>query len=137
MKSARRLPAKEIIRRYFKCLCDQKTGGIVKDDRYKLELLLNQAGVSVGMRAVEQQAHACSDKTGGRPAAAIELPDGTIVTGKTGPLLGAAASALLNALKRLAGIDQELDLVSAHAIEPIQTLKTQYLGSRNPPPAHG
>ena len=62
----------------------------------------------------------------------VELPDGTIVTGKTGPLLGAAASALLNALKRLAGIDQELDLVSAHAIEPIQTLKTQYLGSRNP-----
>lgn len=123
---------KEIIRRYFKCLCDQKTGGIVKDDRYKLELLLNQAGVSVGMRAVEQQAHACSDKTGGRPAVAIELPDGTIVTGKTGPLLGAAASALLNALKRLAGIDQELNLVSAHAIEPIQTLKTQYLGSRNP-----
>ena len=123
---------KEIIRRYFKCLCDQKTGGIVKDDRYKLELLLNQAGVSVGMRAVEQQAHACSDKTGGRPAAAIELPDGTIVTGKTGPLLGAASSALLNALKRLAGIDQELNLVSAHAIEPIQTLKTQYLGSRNP-----
>lgn len=123
---------KEIIRRYFKCLCDQKTGGIVKDDRYKLELLLNQAGVSVGMRAVEQQAHACSDKTGGRPAAAIELPDGTIVTGKTGPLLGAAASALLNALKRLAGIDQELNLVSVHAIEPIQTLKTQYLGSRNP-----
>ena len=123
---------KEIIRRYFKCLCDQKTGGIVKDDRYKLELLLNQAGVSVGMRAVEQQAHACSDKTGGRPAAAIELPDGTIVIGKTGPLLGAAASALLNALKRLAGIDQELNLVSAHAIEPIQTLKTQYLGSRTP-----
>lgn len=44
-----------------------ETGGIVKDDRYKLELLLNQAGVSVGMRAVEQQAHACSDK----PAAAL------------------------------------------------------------------
>ena len=124
---------KEILRRYFKCLCEQKITGTVKEtERYKLELLLNQAGVSVGMRAVEQQAHACSDKTGGRPAAAIELPDGTIVTGKTGPLLGAAASALLNALKRLAGIDQELNLVSAHAIEPIQTLKTQYLGSRNP-----
>ena len=123
---------KEIIRRYFKCLCDQKTGGIVKDDRYKLELLLNQAGVSVGMRAVEQQAHACSDKTGGRPAAAIELPDGTIVTGKTGPLLGATASALINALKYLAGIPQETDLVSATAIEPIQTLKTNYLGGKNP-----
>ena len=66
------------------------------------------------------------------PAAAIELPDGTVVTGKTGPLLGAASSALLNALKKLAGIDQELDLVSAAAIEPIQTLKTNYLGSKNP-----
>ena len=68
----------------------------------------------------------------GQPAAAIELADGTIVTGKTGPLLGAASSALLNALKKLAGIDQETDLVSARAIEPIQTLKTNYLGSRNP-----
>jgi len=56
----------------------------------------------------------------------------TVITGKTGPLLGAASSALLNALKKLAGIDQELDLVSAAAIEPIQTLKTNYLGSKNP-----
>ena len=81
---------------------------------------------------MEQQAHAVSEKTGGLPAAAIELADGTVVTGKTGPLLGAASSALLNALKRLAGIDQEVDLVSARAIEPIQTLKTNYLGSKNP-----
>ena len=55
-----------------------------------------------------------AERTGGAPAAAIELPDGTVVTGKNGPLLGAASSALLN------------------AIEPIQTLKTNYLGSRNP-----
>ena len=73
-----------------------------------------------------------SERTGGAPAAAIELPDGTVVTGKNGPLLGAASSALLNALKKLAGIDHEIDLVSARAIEPIQTLKTNYLGSRNP-----
>ena len=59
-----------------RCLSGQKTGGIVKDDRLAELSLLNQAGVSVGMRAVEQQAHACSDKTGGRPAVAIELPDG-------------------------------------------------------------
>ena len=81
---------------------------------------------------MEQQAHARSEQTGGLPAAAIALPDGTIVTGKTGPLLGAASSALLNAIKRLAGIDQEVELVSARAIAPIQTLKTNYLGSRNP-----
>ena len=124
---------KEIVRRYYKCLCQQKITGTAKEsERYKLELLMNQAGLTLGSRPVEQAAHAVSEKTGGAPAAAIELPDGTVVTGKTGPLLGAASSALLNALKKLAGIDQELDLVSAAAIEPIQTLKTNYLGSKNP-----
>ena len=122
----------EIVRRYFKCLCDQKASGVVKQERFKLELLMNQAGIALGERAVEKRAHACSDATGGQPAAAIELADGTIVVGKNGPLLGAASSALLNALKKLAGIDQEIDLVPAHAIEPIQTLKTTYLGSKNP-----
>ena len=122
----------EIIRRYFKALCDHKTGKNVDSEIFKLELLLNQAGLAVGDRAVEKQAHAVSERTGGAPAAAIELPDGTVVTGKNGPLLGAASSALLNALKKLAGIDHEIDLVSARAIEPIQTLKTNYLGSRNP-----
>ena len=124
---------KEIVRRYYKCLCQQKITGTAKEsERYKLELLMNQAGLTMGAREVEKQAHARSEATGGAPAAAIELSDGTVITGKTGPLLGAAASALLNALKKLAGIDQEMDLVSAAAIEPIQTLKTNYLGSKNP-----
>ena len=122
----------EIVRRYFKALCDLKNGAQIQSEVYKLELLMNQAGLTQGSRPVEQAAHAVSEKTSGAPAAAIELPDGTVVTGKTGPLLGAASSALLNALKKLAGIDQELDLVSAAAIEPIQTLKTNYLGSKNP-----
>ena len=122
----------EIVRRYFKALCDQKVSGNASSELFKLELLLNQAGLTVGSRSVEQQSHAVSEKTGGAPAAAIQLPDGTVVTGKTGPLLGAASSALLNALKKLAGIDQEEDLVSCRAIEPIQTLKTNYLGSKNP-----
>ena len=124
---------KEIVRRYFKCLCEQKVTGTVKEsERYKLELLMNQAGLTVGAREVEKQAHARSESTGGAPAVAIELADGTVITGKTGPLLGAAASALMNALKVLAGIPQETDLVSAASIEPIQTLKTNYLGGRNP-----
>ena len=122
----------EIVRRYFKALCDLKNGAQIQSEVYKLELLMNQAGLTQGSRPVEQAAHAVSEKTGGAPAAAIELPDGTVVTGKTSPLLGAASSALLNALKKLAGIDQELDLVSAAAIEPIQTLKTNYLGGKNP-----
>ena len=123
----------EIVRRYFKALCDQKmSGSDHQSELFKLELLMSQASLAPGSRPVEQVAHTVSEKTGGAPAAAIELPDGTVVTGKTGPLLGAASSALLNALKKLAGIDQEEDLVSARAIEPIQTLKTNYLGSRNP-----
>ena len=131
-EACREASRNEIIRRYFKALCDLKTGKNVDSEIFKLELLLNQAGLAVGDRAVEKQAHAVAERTGGAPAAAIELPDGTVVTGKNGPLLGAASSALLNALKKLAGIDHEIDLVSARAIEPIQTLKTNYLGSRNP-----
>ena len=131
-EACREASRNEIIRRYFKALCDHKTGKNVDSEIFKLELLLNQAGLAVGDRAVEKQAHAVAERTGGAPAAAIELPDGTVVTGKNGPLLGAASSALLNALKKLAGIDHEIDLVSARAIEPIQTLKPNYLGSRNP-----
>ena len=131
-EACREASRNEIIRRYFKALCDHKIGKNVDSEIFKLELLLNQAGLAVGDRAVEKQAHAVAERTGGAPAAAIELPDGTVVTGKNGPLLGAASSALLNALKKLAGIDHEIDLVSARAIEPIQTLKTNYLGSRNP-----
>ena len=98
-EACREASRNEIIRRYFKALCDHKTGKNVDSEIFKLELLLNQAGLAVGDRAVEKQAHAAAERTGGAPAAAIELPDGTVVTGKNGPLLGAASSALLNALK--------------------------------------
>lgn len=122
----------EIIRRYYKCLCSQKISGVSKDDRYKLELLMNQAHINVNYRTVVGAAMERQQATGGHPAVAIELPDGRVVTGRTGDLLGAASSALLNALKTLAGIDHKLDLVSADSIAPIQTLKTKYMGSRNP-----
>jgi uncharacterized protein (UPF0371 family) len=72
------------------------------------------------------------ESTGGKPAAAIELPDGRIVTGKTTDLLGPLAAALLNALKTLANIDKSFNLISKLSIEPIQILKTKYLGSSNP-----
>ena len=122
----------EIIRRYYKCLCEQKIKGEIKDDRYKLELLMNQAGITPAYRMVVAAAAEKEAMTGGKPAAAIELPDGRIVTGRTGELLGAMSSALLNALKVLAGIDDGTDLLSAEAIAPIQHLKTEYFGSRNP-----
>jgi uncharacterized protein (UPF0371 family) len=122
----------EIIRRYYKCLCDHKIYGSSKDNRYKLELLMNQTGVSTNYRKVVVEALERQRNTGDQPAAAIQLSDGRVVTGRTGDLLGAASSALMNALKALAHIDQELDLISAASIEPIQVLKTKYMGSRNP-----
>lgn len=77
-----------------------------------------------------------AEKTG-QPAAAMEMPDGRIVTGKTSDLLGASAALLLNALKALAGIKKEIDLISATIIEPIQDLKVNHLGNHNPRLAHG
>ena len=121
----------EIIRRYYQCLGDCKRGTGNKDTLYKLELIMKQAGLSTENRAVVGAALSREEETG-HPAAAIELEDGTIVTGKTSDLLGAAAAVLLNTLKVLGGIDHELHLVSPRAIEPIQRLKTNYLGSKNP-----
>ena len=71
------------------------------------------------------------EKTGA-PAAALELPDGKIVWGKTSELLGASSALLLNALKELAGIDHKHHVISPDALRPIQELKTKYLGSKNP-----
>ena len=122
----------EIIRRYYKCLCDQKRNGTTRDNLYKLKLLLKQAGISTEDRKVVAAALKQEEHTGGHPAMAIELEDGTIVTGKTSDLLGAASAALLNALKELAQIDPDQKLIAPDAIEPIQCLKTDYLGSKNP-----
>lgn len=127
----RRASEQEIIRRYYKCLCEQKQNGASKDDQYKLMLLMKQAGVSPKDRKVVDAALAREKETG-HPAAAIELADGTMITGKTSALLGASAAALLNALKVLGGIEHDRKLVSPDNIEPIQRLKINYLGSRNP-----
>ena len=121
----------EIIRRYYNGLCDFKKGTGSKETVYKLELLMRQAGISAEDRKVVSVATAKSEATNG-PAVAIELGDGRIATGKTSALLGASAAALLNALKTLADIDHDYHLVAPEAIEPIQTLKIDYLGSRNP-----
>ncbi len=121
----------EIIRRYYQGVCDCKRGVGSKETLNKLELIMGQTGLHTEDRAVVNAALQREEDTG-HPAMAIQLDDGTVVTGKTTDLLGAASAALLNVLKVLGGIDHELHLVSPKAIEPIQRLKTNYLGSRNP-----
>ena len=127
----RQASEQEIIRRYYQALCDLKRGKDSHDILYKLELLMKQAYITPEDRPAVNAALERETQTG-HPAVAIELSDGTIVTGKTTDLLGASAAALLNSLKVLGKIDHELHLVSPKAIEPIQRLKTDYLGSRNP-----
>ena len=91
---------------------------------------MKKAGCKPTDRVVVGKALLKAELTG-KPAMAIQLSDGTVVTGKTGDLLGPASAALMNALKAAGGLS-EADLVEASAIEPIQTLKTRYLGGRNP-----
>ncbi len=121
----------EIIRRYYQGLCDLKQGIGSRKTLFKLELLMKQGGITDDDRKVIQPALDREVETG-YPAVAIELSNGRIVTGKTSDLLGSSAAVLLNAIKELGGIDHDLHLVSPDAIDPIQTLKTSYLGSNNP-----
>ena len=121
----------EIVRRYYTALCAQRQGTATEEIVYKLELLMKKAGVTIHDRKVVSPALQKAALTGS-PAAAMELPDGTIVTGKTSDLLGASSALLLNALKVLGGISDDIHLISPVIIEPIQHLKVDHLGNRNP-----
>ena len=127
----REASAQEIVRRYYDALCEHKKGKISRDVVLKLELLMRKAGVNAGIRRVVEPARARAEETG-MPAAAIELPDGRIVTGKTSDLLGASSALLLNALKALGNLADDLHLIAPSAIDPIQHLKVDHLGNRNP-----
>ena len=121
----------EILRRYYHTACDVKKGNAPKAELFRMELLLKQAGLQPEQRKVYSAALTRQELTG-HPAGAIELRDGRVVTGRTSDLFGAASATLMNAIKECAGIDPEEKLVSAAALEPIQVLKTRYLGSHNP-----
>ncbi len=122
----------EIIRRYYKALCDKKKGIVENDLVMKLEMIVKQAGLTKDDREVIAVSCAKSRDNGGLPAAAIELPNGHIVTGRTTDLLGSCSAVLLNALKELADIKDEVHLIPPMVFEPIQALKTDTLGSKNP-----
>ncbi|MBQ6884968.1 MAG: DUF1846 domain-containing protein [Clostridia bacterium] len=121
----------EIIRRYYNACCNLRQGLTERSEVTKIELLMSQLGLSTKDRPVVQAALDKAEITAG-PAAAIELPDGRIITGKTSSLLGASSSMLLNALKELAGISDDVLLLSPTVIEPIQAMKTSVLGNHNP-----
>ena len=130
-EACREAARQEIIRRYYTSRCTLVQGRTTQNEVDKLQRIMQKAGLTSEMRKVIAAARNRAEETDA-PALAIELPDGRIVTGKTSDLLGPSAALILNALKALGGIDQEVDLISPTVIEPIQTLKCEYLGNRNP-----
>ena len=121
----------EIIRRYYVAACDLKQGKCDEEVVRKLELLMRKANVSPEERTTVAPALRREAETGDA-AAAMELPDGTIVTGRTTDLLGASSALLLNALKTLSNLPDEMHLMSPVVLDPIQHLKVAHLGNRNP-----
>jgi len=121
----------EIIRRYYRASCSLRQGMSEQTEVTKLELIMNKLGITKELRPVVDVALNKAEETGA-PAVAIQMPDGAIVTGKTSSLLGASAAAILNALKHLAGISDDVTLISPAVIEPIQELKTKVMGNHNP-----
>ncbi len=130
-EACRKASNQEIIRRYYQALNRVAREEGSSDEAYKIELLMKKDKIDASMRQV---IGACNTRAAseGAPAAAMELTDGRIVTGATSSLLGASAALLLNAVKACADIPHDVHVIAPSAIEPIQTLKTRYLGSKNP-----
>ncbi len=121
----------EIVRRYFQTAVEVRRSGQGERDLEKIEILMNQAGVTPNYSPARSAALLKEEMTGA-PAGAMVLPDGSVVTGKTGNLLGAASALLMNALKGVSGVDDELYVISDDVLEPICHLKTEHLKSQNP-----
>jgi uncharacterized protein (UPF0371 family) len=121
----------EVIRRYYNAQIDVKKGLANKEVVSKIEILMQKLQIGINDREVVK---AALDKEAitGSPACALQLPDGTMVTGKTSDLLGSAAATILNALKVLGNIDDSIDLISSTVIQPIQELKVNHMGAQNP-----
>ena len=130
-EAAKEASRQEIIRRYYVAACDLKQGKCDEEVVRKLELLMRKANVSPEERTTVAPALRREAETGDA-AAAMELPDGTIVTGRTTDLLGASSALLLNALKTLSNLPDEMHLMSPVVLDPIQHLKVAHLGNRNP-----
>ena len=121
----------EILRRYYAGCVERAKGQADECVVRKLELVMQQAGVTPDICPAVAASLEKAEATG-KPAGAMVLPDGSVVTGRTSPLLGASAALLLNALKKMVGIDHKLDLIPPSVIEPISAMKTDCLGHRNP-----
>ena len=123
----------EVLRRYYKARCDYKNGQSTKGTIERLRVLMSRLQVSANDRKVIEVALDKNQKTDNKGAVAIELPDGQIVTGRNTKLMSATAAAVFNAVKTIAKIDDDIDLIAPVVIEPIISLKSKVLHERHTP----
>ena len=129
--AAKEASQQEIIRRYYQTLYQYKQNKLPESSVQKIEVLMNECGITVNDRDVVLRARNKANETHS-PAMALQLPDGRFVTGKTSDLFGPSASCIVNAIKALSNIDQETDLIDHESVSLIQKLKVENLGNRNP-----
>lgn len=127
----REASCREIARRFFQASVKFKRLGVGEEELHKTELLMSRVGITPDVLPGRAAALLKERQTGG-PAGAIELPDGRLVTGKTGALMGCASAVLMNALKALADVDDNALVISDEVVEPLCKLKTDHLNSINP-----
>lgn len=124
----------EIIRRYFRTACDYKTGAVTEDTYQRMRVIMDGQGLKAEDRAVVvptrqylEAAKVRLNKADGIAAVGIQLADGTVITGRNSDLMTAGAAAILNAIKHLGNLPDEMHLLPPIIIEPIQRLKKNVL----------
>ena len=130
-EACREASRQEIIRRYFNIAAQVKKGDAAPSQLHKMDVLMRSQGLDPEMRKTVPAAREVAQRTG-ETAMAIELADGKIITGKTSDLMGASCAAMLNSLKYLAGIADQVKLISPTVLQPITHLKVEHLGNKNP-----
>ncbi|MBO5374240.1 MAG: DUF1846 domain-containing protein [Clostridia bacterium] len=131
-EAVRSASKKEIVRRYYNALCNQRKGNNCEIEINKIKLIMKHGGIDIHKERPCIQSALDKAELTGAPAAAIELCDGRVVTGKTSSLLGASSAVLVNAIKAIAGIDDDKDIISPEVLGPVQKLKVENLGGHNP-----
>jgi len=129
----------EVIRRYFRYACEYALGLVEREDAERAELIMRELGLDPEHRAVVAPARlaAAAAEANGKGnngtfcGAAVELPDGTIVTGKNSPLMHAASAVVLNAIKHLSRLPDEIHLLAPSVVESIAALKKHTLRMRS------
>jgi len=122
---------REIVRRYFRTWCDYKEGGLEIGAVKKMEILMKQLGLSPDYGPVVSPALEKS-RQNKCPAMALLLHDGSVMTGKTTNVLAAASSLVLNCVKKLARVPDDIHLISPAILEPMLMLKEKILRDKNP-----